>query len=441
VNAVGPQEPRRGRQALGRERAPFLDRLRVQRRRERAVHGRRAGRSDRRVRAEQVARRAAPARHGRRSSRRREHAPGARWFARPWLFGEGGPNFVATMLSLMADRELVKVVADQFGRPRTRAIGRSLTVPRRDQHGSHSRALVSRNSSWPVRNFALRQCGRKRAGTVLRPPSGSKRATRFDARARVQAIPSSEFPAPGAAPATRCSRRARGGPRGKGPPWPEALHDYLTRLSRLRRRQHGPACQITRLRPPRLALETRSSNGCSARRFGRSRGPPRHLWMGKSWSRPRCGWILQGAWPPANARAARARMGVQAAQRPARAICGHGLPARRCSNARWNLRRASRNLRGACILLSTRRSVEWEHCVWALARRRHRVLVPHASARHFQAALLAERLREAGLGRVRSPAASAAGTSRNAAWIECPIACQTRDHVASAGGVRSPRTT
>jgi len=131
-----------------------------------------------------------------------------------WLFGEGAPNFVATILRLARERSQLKVVNDQHGRPTYAAdLAAALwTLIACDPRGTVHCANEGVATWFDLATAAVRAAG---------------------LRARVEPCGTSEMPRPAPRPqfsvldCTRYASIARTPLR----PWPEGLAEYLRRAN------------------------------------------------------------------------------------------------------------------------------------------------------------------------------------------------------------------
>ncbi len=149
-----------------------------------------------------------------------------------WLFGEGGANFVATMLRLMSTRDVLRVICDQVGRPTytvdlaeaALCLAGIIPMARAADSGIYHFANAS-ETSW--HGFAQ---------AIL----ASARKLGFDLRTQsIEPISTTEYPLPAPRPAysVLCTSRYEATTQRRPRNWQDALNEYLISI---RKNQPGP---------------------------------------------------------------------------------------------------------------------------------------------------------------------------------------------------------
>lgn len=131
-----------------------------------------------------------------------------------WLYGFPGKNFVDTMLKLMSEREQLRVVSDQIGRPTYCQDLAETTLELLDQEGIFHFANAFETSWYQFATEIYKQA--KELGYPLKLE-------------KIEPISTQQYPTPAKRPAySTLSTRKLEQTLGKSPrAWQEALNDYL----------------------------------------------------------------------------------------------------------------------------------------------------------------------------------------------------------------------
>ncbi|WP_126446669.1 dTDP-4-dehydrorhamnose reductase [Sulfuricystis multivorans] len=161
-------------------------------------------------------------------------ASGARHliFRVSWVFGAHGANFAKTMLRLAAERDSLKVVADQFGAPTSAALIADVTA---QILGQYIRACRPASADFAYGLYHLVAAGRTSWHEYAQEVVRWARAAGQPLRLRpedVQAITTADYPLPAARPANSCldTTKLRETFGLVLPDWREGLHHVLAQI-------------------------------------------------------------------------------------------------------------------------------------------------------------------------------------------------------------------